>query len=276
MPVLLANNATAAISADLNSTATAIPVAAGKGALFPAPAAAGSYFYATLVNAQNDIEIVKCTSRAGDTLTVERGQDGTLAQSWLAGDIIEMRVNRAVLHDIQAGIPVAPEEEPEPIVGVVAGMIVMWSGLVTAIPSGWKLCDGTNGTPDLRSKFIVGAGAAGAPYEVGAVGGATSATTGSAGAHSHQGSTDTAGIHSHGGGTGFRTLGEIGLVHQQVYAPGTQHGAFSGSEGAAHSHSLSLDGAHQHNVSLSSVGDHSHSIPSVLPPYYALAFIMKA
>lgn len=38
------------------------------------------------------------------------------------------------------------------------GIILLWSGSVTAIPSGWKLCDGTNSTPDLRGKFIIGAG----------------------------------------------------------------------------------------------------------------------
>jgi hypothetical protein len=51
------------------------------------------------------------------------------------------------------------------------GMIVLWSGSQADIPSGWVLCDGTNGTRDLRSRFIVGAGAA---YVVGQYGGATS------------------------------------------------------------------------------------------------------
>lgn len=39
-----------------------------------------------------------------------------------------------------------------------SGTIVMWSGIITNIPSGWALCDGRNGTPDLRDRFIVGAG----------------------------------------------------------------------------------------------------------------------
>ncbi len=42
------------------------------------------------------------------------------------------------------------------------GMIVMWSGTIGSIPEGWKLCDGQNGTPDLRSRFIVGAATPGA------------------------------------------------------------------------------------------------------------------
>jgi len=40
----------------------------------------------------------------------------------------------------------------------MAGMIVMWSGSIETIPTGWHLCDGTEGTPDLRDMFIVGAG----------------------------------------------------------------------------------------------------------------------
>lgn len=51
------------------------------------------------------------------------------------------------------------------------GAILMWSGAVAAIPDGWALCDGTNGTPDLRDRFIVGAGGA---YAVGDRGGAAS------------------------------------------------------------------------------------------------------
>lgn len=38
------------------------------------------------------------------------------------------------------------------------GIIVMWSGAIGEIPAGWQLCDGTNGTPDLRDRFLIGAG----------------------------------------------------------------------------------------------------------------------
>jgi len=50
------------------------------------------------------------------------------------------------------------------------GMIVLWSGAIVDIPDGWHLCDGTEGTPDLRNKFIAGAGDSYAP---GASGGST-------------------------------------------------------------------------------------------------------
>ena len=52
----------------------------------------------------------------------------------------------------------------------VSGMILLWSGAANAIPSGFVLCDGTNSTPDLRDRFVVGAGNS---YAVGATGGAT-------------------------------------------------------------------------------------------------------
>src|SRR6056297_3350468 len=41
---------------------------------------------------------------------------------------------------------------------IPSGGIILWSGLLTSIPTGWSLCDGSNGTPDLRNRFVVGAG----------------------------------------------------------------------------------------------------------------------
>lgn len=52
--------------------------------------------------------------------------------------------------------------------GVPSGVIVLWSGASGAIPEGWALCNGTNGTPDLRDRFVLGAGGR---YSVGARGG---------------------------------------------------------------------------------------------------------
>lgn len=63
-------------------------------------------------------------------------------------------------------LPPIPESFP-------IGGIIIWSGASTAIPSGWHLCDGTSGTPDLRNKFIVGAGS---EYKVGDTGGSKQVT----------------------------------------------------------------------------------------------------
>ena len=57
--------------------------------------------------------------------------------------------------------------------GVPVGGIIMWSGATNNIPSGWALCDGNNGTPNLQDKFIVGAGSS---YAVAATGGSKDAT----------------------------------------------------------------------------------------------------
>lgn len=97
--VLFSNNASTTLAATAGSGATALTVATGSGTLFPAPTA-GDYFYATLVNPSNTIEIVKCTARIGDTLTVVRGQDGTTAAAFAIGDKIELRPVAAALRDI--------------------------------------------------------------------------------------------------------------------------------------------------------------------------------
>ena len=55
----------------------------------------------------------------------------------------------------------------------VSGMIVLWSGAANAIPAGFVLCEGNNSTPDLRNRFVVGAGSG---YAVNATGGSANAT----------------------------------------------------------------------------------------------------
>jgi len=61
-------------------------------------------------------------------------------------------------------------ENWEPVgAGIPIGMVSMWSGSIGSIPDGWALCDGTNDTPDLTDKFIVGAGQ---EYAAGETGGA--------------------------------------------------------------------------------------------------------
>lgn len=49
---------------------------------------------------------------------------------------------------------------------VPRGAIIMWSGLVTEIPSGWGLCDGSQGTPDLQGRFVVGYNSVDADYDI--------------------------------------------------------------------------------------------------------------
>lgn len=94
MSIKFANNASAPLASAISSTSTAVILTAGRGAAFPTLGAT-DYFYATLVNASNLLEIVKVTARTGDTLTVVRGQDGTAARAYSAGDKLELRITAA-------------------------------------------------------------------------------------------------------------------------------------------------------------------------------------
>jgi hypothetical protein len=100
MTVLLSNNASAAIASSITTSSTTIILAAGQGAEFPIPNAT-DYFYATLVDSSNNLEIVKVTNRSADTLTVVRAQDGTTARSYTAGSLLELRLVAAVINDLQ-------------------------------------------------------------------------------------------------------------------------------------------------------------------------------
>jgi hypothetical protein len=164
------------------------------------------------------------------------------------------------------------------IANALGGMIVIWSGSVASIPTGWVLCDGTNGTPDLRDKFVLGAGGSAA---VASSGGAVSKTTTSSGGHSHGGATASHTLtsaqipaHSHqvpqlGVGS---TWGADSRWPFQGSAPGYGRNVYSdqpystftdGGSGGGHSHGISAEAAHTHDIS------------DVRPPFYALAFIMK-
>lgn len=101
MTVLFTNNASTTLAATLNAAATAMTVASGQGSLFPNPIAP-DYCYVTLINNSNAIEVVKCTSRTGDVLTIVRGQDGTAAKAYAIGDKVELRPTAAALTDMQA------------------------------------------------------------------------------------------------------------------------------------------------------------------------------
>lgn len=95
---LVKNNAYSTLAAGISAIATSITVAVGHGARFPT-VSGGNFFYATLVDAANVIEIVKVVGRSGDVLTVTRGQDGTTAAAYLLGDRIELRPTAALFDD---------------------------------------------------------------------------------------------------------------------------------------------------------------------------------
>jgi len=197
---------------------------------------------------------------------------------------------------------------------IASGIIVVWRGLLTAIPTGWVFCDGTNGTPDLRNRFII---AAGSTYAVDAIGGSVSHT------HNISGNTSSTVLtvgqmpyHTHGINDPGHThiINDPGHTHI-INDPGHAHTFFpvdtvpanDGIDALVKTNSFgsipinsttsSFTGitiqsngtntsilANGTNTSILANGNnegHSHTFSATtattsnLPPYYALAYIMR-
>jgi microcystin-dependent protein len=158
---------------------------------------------------------------------------------------------------------------------VPQGGIIMWSGSVASIPSGWHLCNGSNSTPDLRDRFVVGAGSTYAPDDTG---GADSVTLTEAQmpshTHSFSGTTSTKSLtgNINFGGNGIPSNSGNGIV--SATNPGGAQQAGFGSGGV--NENLLIDASHNHTVSGTTGSTGSGSSHENRPPYYALAYIMKA
>jgi microcystin-dependent protein len=152
---------------------------------------------------------------------------------------------------------------------VPQGGIIMWSGSVASIPSGWFLCNGSNGTPDLRNRFVVGAGST---YDVDDTGGANSVTltTSQIPSHTHtfSGTTGANGGHDHA------LLGGTGSVPDFFGGSGEDYGVGIGSASAGNR--TASVGNHTHTFSGTTASTGGGSSHENRPPYYALAYIMKA
>ena len=101
MTQVFKNNAYASLAAELSAAGTLATLAAGQGVRFPSPTG-GDFFLATLIlldgnGAETAWEIVKCTARATDGLTIERAQEGTTARIWPVGSRIELRTTAGTL-----------------------------------------------------------------------------------------------------------------------------------------------------------------------------------
>ena len=147
---------------------------------------------------------------------------------------------------------------------IPAGLISMWSGSIGSIPSGWYLCDGSNGTPNLTDRFIIGAGST---YAVNGTGGASTATlvTANLPAHTHTAtSVVTDPGHTH-------LSNAVGLVSPNIN--------WSGTGGTVYNNSNSTNTASATTgitVATTNASTGSGTSFSILPPYYALAFIQKS
>ncbi len=133
-----------------------------------------------------------------------------------------------------------------------SGIITMWYGSVASIPVDWQICNGTNGTPDLRHWFVMGASTDG---EVG--------TTSGSATHSH-------------------TAPNLDTVADHNHSVSGSTGTSGGSSGTGSSGVNAIADPHSHGFSIgtSSAGGHGHTAGSVasasnLPAYYKLFYIMK-
>lgn len=176
------------------------------------------------------------------------------------------------------------------IEGVPSGIIAMWSGAVSAIPSGWVICDGTNSTPDLTDRFVIHADAdSGGTRDVGDTGGANTVTlatgnlpshthsfsananTGAGGGHTPAGNINNVADHSHSA-DGNLAAASAG-AHSHTISGNTSNtgdhshsadGNLAAASAGAHTHTLSGNtsnaGSHSHNGNTSNTGSHSHSV----------------
>jgi hypothetical protein len=101
MAVKFSNNGYGTISGAISATDVVIALTSGNGSRFPA-ISGGDYFFATLIDTANNLEIIKVTNRIDDTLYVVRGQDNTTARSFASGDRIEHRWCVAAVEAIRA------------------------------------------------------------------------------------------------------------------------------------------------------------------------------
>ena len=146
---------------------------------------------------------------------------------------------------------------------VPSGTILPWYGALGNIPVGYALCNGSNGTPDLRNRFLVGAGS---DYNLGNTGGANNVTltTAQMPSHTHTGSTSTDGVHSH---NIYYHCGTDDL-HHTIEIGDSNWGRWGFSNSL-----ISSSGAHSHTMNLNNTG--GNQAHENRPPYYAVYYIMK-
>lgn len=150
------------------------------------------------------------------------------------------------------------------------GGIIMWSGSVASVPTGWSICNGANGTPNLQDKFVVGAGSG---YAVAATGGSANATLVS---HTHTASTDSAGTHAHKVLVAQNSSSNTNRIDNDANGFAGEGGDdiyILNNNNERGQQMIESAGSHSHTVTVSTEG--SSATNANLPPYYALAFIMR-
>ena len=185
----------------------------------------------------------------------------TPGKVWVSGDEVNpTNMNAAATPEVSVNVPDSSAGN------VPIGSILLWSGSIATIPANWALCNGNNGTPDLRNRFVVGAGST---YTPGNKGGLDSVTLTAAQMpnHSHSGTTSTGGAHTHDASILFWAGGAGGSAVVDKRDAASLDPAWSQSvhvyEGGAHNHTFTTSAA-------GSGASHENR-----PPFYALAYIMR-
>jgi hypothetical protein len=148
------------------------------------------------------------------------------------------------------------------------GGIIMWSGTIEEIPEGWSFCDGTNGTPDLRDRFVPGTGNL---YTVGDTGGSPDVLLPT---HTNEFVLEDEHIpaHTHKGGyvCKYFSSPEEFAESEGAQEPRGSVGEQKNEAGHYYSHSSSTGGdqGHKHGIQAIAPGGNN-------PQYYALAYIMR-
>ena len=168
--------------------------------------------------------------------------------------------------------------------GIPSGVILMWHGLIANIPSGWVLCNGSNGTPDLRGQFTQGAANG---VEAGATGGSATAAPSAHSNHSVTQPSAHASLASHQHsvplGTGNGNNHNIMIDHNE-YGAGNSYSADRRTLNIGVNGNWSTTGTLTQGVAAGTPDSHSgtavdahsaHSISDSRPPFYTILYIMK-
>jgi len=193
--------------------------------------------------------VIGTDGRLPSELWFQAGYNYKLVLKDSSGNLIATYDN---IYGIIGSIPVAPSS-------FTTGMIMLWSGAIGSIPSGWNLCDGTNGSPDLRDRFVV---AAGNSYSVGQTGGTADAIVVS---HTH---------------TATSVVTDPGHTHP-IYGShydSTLAGGKNPPGGPNSQNNLdSVSGSNTTGITVATTNQSTGTsgTGANIPPYYALAYIYK-
>ncbi len=236
---------------------------------------------------------VRTTRKAVYTNIKKATKAGSSSKTKLASDFTVLKNISTLMSELDA----AKQHH------VPTGAIMMWSGAITDIPNGWALCDGTNGRPDLRGLFIVGASngeitmdGSRYKYDVGSTGGKNKVqlTAAESGLPAHTHGMQNAGAHAHkityynnGDGSKDKENTNAWAVDGKKNAYPVSDGGFGSKVNAVRINaSYGSTWIGNDYIQMKDAGSHSHTVNSNTaasassahenrPPYYALAYIIK-